>query len=261
MANISEIFKNALTYPTTDIKALIILGILFVINGLSSVLIDFGFNTTGYVSLVLGLVTIIVSIIISGYEISVIKEGIEKGTGIPQIDPMKNFVDGIKVVILNIVYYIIPTIITFILLFATGTINAIVNILMFYSNNSINATLPSQYVSSLITGGAVTGIIAAILFIVFALLCIIGTARFAKYDSLSEGISIGEVIKDIGTIGWGSYIVWFIVYIIISIILAMILGLIIAYVPYIGNLIGLLIITPFIALFANRAIGELYSEI
>lgn len=259
MTNISEIFKNSLAYPSTDVMALLVLGVLFIISGLGTIFGGFGYRATGIVSSILGILSFIVSIIIFGYELSVIKEGAEKGNTIPGIEPVKNFIDGIKYIILAIVYFIIPAIITIVLLFATGTINAVINIITFYTNYGINATIPTQYLESLFVGGTAVGIISAILFILFALLYLIGSARLAKYDSLSEGLSMGKVIGDINTIGWGSYILWYIIYIILGMILTIIAGLIV-FIPFIGALIAYLIIIPFITLFASRAIGELYSN-
>ena len=105
-----EIFKDALKYPISDYKALLIVGVLFLISSLVLVLAQFGVSDSTF-SMVWAIVALLVSILLMGYALSVMKNGIELDDEIPAFDWVKNFVDGLKVLVVNIIYMIIPTII------------------------------------------------------------------------------------------------------------------------------------------------------
>lgn len=263
MTSITEIFKDSLVYPTTDWMKLIILGVLYILTSLVMICGSFKIDTSGALGTIFGIISLIVGIIIYGYEISVIKSGCENSNSIPDLDIAKNFINGIKFIILTIVYYIIPAVIIIICGFATGAFNAIFNVLAFMGQNpgtSVN-NIPVEYLTSLFTSLSLTVVIAIILAILFGLLMTIGMARLAKYDSLSEGFSFGKIIKDIGQIGWGSYIAWYIVYFILTIIILIVAGIIFSFIPYIGVILTPLLLMPYLTLFAARAIGLLYSKV
>ena len=92
----------------------------------------------------------------------VIKIAINREDNAPEIDPVRQIINGIKLFILAIIYIIIPIIIMAIL-------------------SAINETL------------ALLGLILGfILLIVFAILLVIAQCRFAKTESLGEALNIGQ---------------------------------------------------------------------
>ncbi len=184
------------------------------------------------------------------------------------MDIFANLVDGLKLLVVEIVYYIIPTIIVLIVGWLSGTYSAVLKIVEYMSqdvtNTSVNATamvntVLQEYWAAFFPGLFITVIVALILYIIFDLLLEIGMCRLVKYDSISEAIDIREVIGDIQEIGVERYIGWYILLLIITIVLGIILGLFTA-IPYVGVLIGFLVVAPFIALFGARALGNLYSD-
>ena len=58
-----------------------------------------------------GIVTLIVGFVISGYELDIIKYGIERDNGSPNLDFVRQFINGVKLFVVNIVYFIIPIIV------------------------------------------------------------------------------------------------------------------------------------------------------
>lgn len=268
---ITEIFKDSLTYPTKDWNKLLVLGVLFLIPLIIGLLIAFVTGTGDYTAIaIMGIivfvVTFITSLIISGYSLSITNKTILNSDEIPIFDWVKNLVDGIKVAVLSIIYYIIPAIITLIVAYATGLFEKYFEILRYSMYSSVQSnlttaasTMPTTLINELFSSLMITGIIAIILFIIFGLLLTIATAKLAETGSLKAGLMINEVFDDIGKIGWGKYIIWIILLIIISIVISFLAGLI-SLIPIIGSIIVALVIYPYIAMFSARALGLIFNE-
>ena len=268
MTGLFDLFKEALVYPTKDYKALLIFGVIFLVANLASVLTAWNIEINGTIFALLGIVSLVLYFVSDGYILSVLKESINLGDDIPALDIVANLIDGIKLLVVEIVYYIIPAIITLFIGWITGTFSAVLNIVNYVgedlTNTTVNATsainsVPPEYWSALFAGLAITAIVGMILFIIFGLLLEIAMCRLAKYDSIGEALNIKEVIGDIQEIGIGRYVGWYILLILFCIILGFVTG-IIAAIPYIGILISFLVCAPFIALFGSRALGKLYSD-
>lgn len=275
MTGLIDIFKEAIVYPLSNVIVLLTIGALLLVSNIPSLLFAYGIDVSPSIVGIFGIITLVVGILLSGYTLSIIRDAIDMNVSIPQLDFAKNFVDGIKAIILEIIYYIIPTIIVAIVFFISGAPSSIMKILNFFAENEalLNQTListgavdtqifqmiPQEYVAGLINGLAITAIVAIILYLIFGLLYEIALCRLAKYDTLTEGLRFGEVFKDIKTIGIGKYVGWYILLIIIVAVLSIIIGLI-AAIPYIGIIISNLVFAPFMFLFTSRALGLLYIE-
>ncbi|MBQ6813830.1 MAG: DUF4013 domain-containing protein [Methanobrevibacter sp.] len=270
MSDLVDIFKEALIYPISNIIVLLTIGLLLVVSNLTGILYVFGIDLyNSAFSFILSIISFIIIFLLAGYTLSVIRDAISYNVSVPKIDFKKNFVDGIKVIILEIIYYIIPAIITIIVGFLSGTFGAISNIIVFFSENQGNLTvgnytanqligaIPPEYVNSLMAGLTITAIVAIIVFIIFGLLAQIGICRLAKYDSFSEALRFGQIIADIRKIGIGKYIGWYILLFILIIVLSIVVAIITA-IPFIGVILSYLVCLPFLFLFTSRAIGLLY---
>jgi len=117
---LTEIMSDALLYPFQNIKALVLYLILGIILGISiaglvvalaasyaaeNVLAILGTGVLGVI------IALILSFIISGYQLDIVKFGINRDPGAPGIDIIRQFVNGFKLFIVQIVYYLIPIII------------------------------------------------------------------------------------------------------------------------------------------------------
>jgi len=236
--NIGEIISDALVYPFNNIKALVLYVVLGIIGAIIGGAAVFGiagaFSTTGLASVgfdIMGIVGIIVFILIlfliSGYTLDIIKYGIERRADGPGIDIARQISNAFKLIIVDIVYFIVPIIIAFVLgLFLRDWLLIIISI---------------------------------ILFIVFALANFMAKCRLAKSDSLGEALAIGEAIGDISRVGIGKIIGTVIVIAIILIIVSFIIGLITNANNTIGSIL-LGIFSVYFLFFYNRAIGLLYSN-
>ncbi|MBQ2831624.1 DUF4013 domain-containing protein [Methanobrevibacter sp.] len=235
---VGDIIGDALAYPFSNIKALVLYAVLSIIAGLiggatlvstavsvsSKGLAGFTFSALAIIGLI---VLILVLFLIEGYGLDIVKFGIERRSDSPGIDLGRQIGNAIKLIIVSIVYYIIPAIIILILgLFLKNWILLIISI---------------------------------ILVIIFALANFMAKCRLAKTDSLGEALAIGEAIGDISRVGLGKIIATVIVIVLVLLIAAFIIGLISKLNNTIGSVL-LGIFAVYFVFFYNRAIGLLYSE-
>ena len=252
---ISSIFNDALKYPFDNVSKWIIFGIIIIIANISYLFTMFGV-TDGTVQAVASLINFIVMFIVVGYSLAITRDTIHGYDELPAFDIIKNFIDGIKAAVLSFIYMIIPTIIFFILLFATGAVNAFSQAV---EVSMAGGALSSDLAFNLIGSIGLTFIISLIIYIIFMLFATIACCRLADTGSFSQGFSFSGIMDDIKRIGVGSYIVWWIVLAIIIVILLLI-AMFIAVIPYIGYLISLLFISSFVYIFSARATGLIYSN-
>ncbi|WP_273475754.1 DUF4013 domain-containing protein [Methanobrevibacter woesei] len=253
--SISSIFNDALRYPLNNVSKWIILGIIVIIASISYLLVMFGV-TDGTIQAVASLINFIVMFIVVGYTLSITRDTIHGYDELPSFDIIKNFIDGIKVAVLSLIYMIIPSIIFFILLFATGAVNACSQAV---EVSMAGGALSSDLAFNLIGSIGLTFIISLIIYIIFMLFATIAYCRLADTGSFSQGFSFSGIIDDIRRIGVGSYIVWWIV-LVILIVIILLIAMFVAIIPYIGYLICLLFIASFVYIFIARATGLIYSN-
>ncbi|WP_407415857.1 DUF4013 domain-containing protein [Methanobrevibacter sp.] len=274
---IMDIIKEAFVFPSEDIGKLAIYIVLtIVVGGLAvggAISTIFSFIDSGayaIVGVILFILALILGFIISGYQIAIIKSGIDKSEA-PEYEWKKNLIDGVYCLIISIVYFIIPAIIVLIVGFITNVPGNLQAVLQEAVVNSVNATatanttLPAvSTVSDALIGNlavsiAITALVALILFIIFAFIQTMAQSRLANTGSLGDALNIPEAFKDIGRIGWGKVIAVILLVIIITVVINGIIGFITNYISAIG--IVSIIVTPYLIFFAYRAVGLLYSDI
>ena len=273
---IMEIIKEAMVFPSKDIVKLavyIALSVVSVLLGAFGIIyLAIGVATQSF-WIIIGLIAFIAALILgfitTGYIVSIIRSGIEHEESAPQFMWKENLVTGIKFVVLNIVYFIIPAIVVLILGWVTNLFGmaSIMFTRMMYASMAApaNATVtiadvvPQSMIISFGNSLIIVGIVAFILFVIFGFLEIMGQCRLAKTDSLGYAVNIPEAFRDIGRIGFGKVIgLTVLIFVIILVINCIISGLN-AYIA--GFSILSIIVTPYLSFFAARASGLLYSDI
>lgn len=234
---LKDILSDALVYPFHNIKSLVIyliLGIIFgiVVGGTVAAMIA-GMEADNLLAIIgSGIIGIIVGLLlyflISGYQLDIIKYGIERREDAPGIDFVRQFVNGIKFFIVYIVYMIIPIIISAIL-----------------------AVIFQNWLST---------IIVFIISVIFALVLFMGQCRLAKTEDLTSALAIGEAVGDISKIGIVKLLLFIIVAVIIIFVLYFIVGLILQWNTIIGGIL-MGILGVYSVFFTSRASGLLYSDI
>ena len=273
---ITEIIKDSLMFPANNLKALAIyIAITFVVGilvagGIFSALGIQNSALYGILSFILFIIAILVGFILSGYAIDIIKTGIEFEDLAPDFDWKADLIRGIKAIIVAIVYFIIPAIITLIVAFITNVPGNIVNMTQYINQTAVNANgtvvansvlemVPESVMSGLVGSITITLLVAAVLFIIFSFIQVMANSRLANTDSLGEALNIPEAIKDISRIGVGKVIATIILVFIVALVINAILSAVYQQVPQLSILN--IIVTPYIMFFTNRATGLLYSDI
>ncbi|MDO5832847.1 MAG: DUF4013 domain-containing protein [Methanobrevibacter sp.] len=273
---ITEIIKDSFMFPANNLKALAIyiaitfvMGIIFA-GGIFSGIGAQNSALYAVLSFILFIIAILVGFILSGYEIDVIKTGIDFEDLAPDFDWKADLIRGIKAVIVAIVYFIIPAIITLIVAFITNVPGNIVSVTQYINQTALNANgtvvansvlemVPDSVMSGLVGSVSITLLVATILFIIFSFIQVMANSRLANTDSLGEALNIPEAFRDITRIGVGKVIATLILVFIIALIIGAILSAVYQQVPQLSILN--IIVTPYLMFFTNRATGLLYSDI
>jgi len=149
----------------------------------------------------------IVNFTLWGYAARIVREGrrLDKPPRIENYVDM--FIDGLRVLLVILLYMAIPLII--------GFLSMRITLKGFRSMIS-----PGFFLSIIISGIGFLGIIIAVI-LGFILLIIgaMGTIHMMKTNSLPKAFAISEILNLIGRTGWGRYIGWLITTFIISIII------------------------------------------
>ena len=269
---INDIINDAYRFPANNFKAIAIYIVLtavafFLFLGGAFSLILAG-NNSAYLILtaILFILSLCIGLIMAGYQIDLIKTGIDLEDTAPDFDFKNDFVRGIKNVIVAIVYYIIPAIITLIVAFLTNVPGNIANLFSYADQtvvNSSGSTVVNYNLSTVpasVTAGAsgsllMTVLVGVVLFIIFAFIKFMANARLAKTDSLGEALNIPEAFRDISRIGYANVIG----VVLIMVIIFMVINGILVAIPFLAILN--IIVSPYLMFAMARANGLLYSEV
>ena len=120
---LGEIIKDAVKYPTSNIKALLLylvlgllIGVVEVLTGITSITkLSLNFDS-GIVLGIIGVIIVIaIALLMLGFSLDVIKFAIKRSADAPEIDLARQISNGLKYIIISIVYMIIPIIIIVVL--------------------------------------------------------------------------------------------------------------------------------------------------
>lgn len=216
--DIGEIVSDAIKYPSQKWGKIIILGIILIIP--------------------------IVNFIGIGYLFRVLKATFAGIDDVPEFDEAGElFIDGLKILVVGIVYAI-PVII----------IGAIISFIMGISAGS---TVSSFDMFAILAGSLVYVIIA----IIIGLIESIAIANMALYEGeLGAAFKFSEVMDRISAIGWGKYIMWYIVMILLVIIAYLVAAGISILTFGIGIILVILVIAPYISVFGARSLALLFAS-
>lgn len=275
---ILDIIKESFIFPSKNLEKLAIYIVLMFVMGLLigggivlAVLSIDNEMILAVVGFILFIIGIILSFIIAGYQLGILKSGIDQVDEAPSFDWKNDLINGIKVLVVNIVYFIIPAIIVAIIALIVDVPGNIANVAQEAAFTPANATamanstgIATQAISDaamtgLLTSLAITGIIALIVFIIFAFLATMGESRLANTGSLGEALNIPEAYRDLTRIGVGKVIAVILLTVIVVAVIEAILGYIYGQIPQLSILS--IIVTPYFAFFTQRATGLLYSDI
>jgi hypothetical protein len=105
-----------------------------------------------------------------------------------------------------------------------------------------------------------SGLISAIVSIIFALAMMMGHCRLAKTEDLGYALAIGDAIGDISRVGLLKLILFIILVFIIELVLFFIVFMILNWNATVGGIL-LGILGVYLTFFTARATGLLYSDV
>ena len=239
---ILDIYKDALEYSAKDWKTLVILGVICLFSFL-----------------------LLPAFLITGYNYRVINtavHGIINGRDpLPDFDDLIDmFVDGVKVVIVQILYLIVPVIIFLVFAIVAGQLTGV-------------ASTALMLIGCLIT--LIVGVAAC-------LMSQMGVCHMAYNDgAFSKAFALSEIKEVIDEIGWFECIVTYIGLIIIIIVISFVVTALIGLVfmafgisgavlgadpsgvfvlgALVNSAISMFIVGPYLSIFAARSMGLLYT--
>lgn len=239
---ILDIYKDAFEYSAQDWKTLILLGVMAVLS-----------------------ILLLPVFLITGYNYRVIDtavHGIINGKDqLPDFDDLIGmFIDGIKVVIVQIVYVIIPIIVFLISAVIASYLSGV-------------ASVAVMIIGSLIT---------FLLVIICCLLVQMGLCHMAyNGGAFTKAFAVKELMAVIDDIGWveciATYLGLIIITLVVAIVVTTIIGVIFSIFGFSGLLLGadtsgvfllgtiinwlvsMFLVGPYLSIFNSRSIGLLYS--
>jgi hypothetical protein len=190
--------------------------------------------------IMLVIATILLGLPLMGYILKVLRG--EKPA--PEVENWGTlFIDGIKLLIVYIIW-MIPIIIVWAILMAVGLAGAM--------NGDPTAVMAAA--GTMIVGLLIIFVLAFII----GLFTMIGVIRFARTGSIGEAFNFSAILATIRKIGWVPYIIALIVLFVCGIVFGIVVG-ILMLIPILGLLIYLFMISPW-ALFVARYICQLYDS-
>jgi hypothetical protein len=245
MVKIGEMVSDAIRYPFTDWKKILILGILVLISNVYSIISSFDITSLSKTNLPLLLILIIVlfipavisALLSSGYTLRMIKSSVAGISELPEFDALVDmFIDGLKLAVTTLIY-IIP----YILIIIGITVLAVV--------------FKSGFL-------ALAGIVIAFVYLLIVLpILAMALANMAYHDEFGAAFRFSEIFDKIRRITWGNFIVWYLVMILVLGILYLVLiGITAALIdlPIISILVSSLFFGPYISMFLARSVALEY---
>jgi len=193
-------------------------------------------------------ILLIIPFMTHGYSIQVFK-GVKPA---PEVnDWVANFINGIKLFIITIIYFI-PVIIIAAISFLPAILAAF--------TGDISAIMAAAGFAFI--GMAICGILTIIISIILPIAFI----RFARTDSFGEAFNFNAILAVIGKIGWVSYILALVVLIIAAIVFGIIVGIIafiLMLIPILGWLLLFILelgLMPPTGIFVARYFTQIYDS-
>ena len=184
--------------------------------------------------------TILLGLPLMGYILKVLRG--EKPA--PEVEDWGTlFIDGIKFLIVEIIW-MIPIMIVWAILIGVGFAGAMTG----------DETAAMAAVGTMMVGLLVVFILA----IIIGLFAMIGAVRFARTGSIGEAFNFSAILATISKIGWVPYIIAIVVLGVCGIVFGIVVGILMV-IPIIGWLIYLCLISPW-AIFVARYVCQLYDS-
>ena len=222
--------SDSLKYPTKNWVKIVILGIILIIP--------------------------IVNFIGLGYYLRIIKTSLNGLEELPDFMGIGElFFDGIKLLIVCIIYTIIP-----IIFYALSVSFARSETV---SSSITTSSVFSSYLPAL-TGSSIVFFIIAIIFtVIISIFAYVGIASMAYQDSeIAAALKYHEILDIISVIGWGNYMLWWIIVTLIVTVAGSVLDIIGGILSYfVLGVFVLLLGYSYLLIFQSRSVALTFTAI
>ncbi|WP_458402609.1 DUF4013 domain-containing protein [Methanobrevibacter sp.] len=272
---IIDIVKDSFMFPTKNLKALVLYMVImiacFACVAVGVVFAIFAFaDSIAYLAgtLIFAIIAVLILFILLGYSIDIIKTGIDLQDEAPDFDWQNDLIKGIKAVIVDIVYFIIPAILTLFVAIVTNVPGNIIHMVNELNKTAVSTNgtvvasslemIPTYFITHLLGSVVTTVVVALLLFIIFSFIQYAANARLANTGSLSKALNFIEAFKDISKMGFGKVIATVVLMILITFAINAVLAYVYQQVSYLAILD--IIVIPFFIFVDSRANGLLFSD-
>lgn len=272
---IVDIIKESFIFPSKNLENLVMYIVvrfifaLLLFGAITGASFAVSQNHFPVVGAVLIIFTLIAEFIIRGYKLSILKSGINREEDAPRFVWKNDLINGIKMMIVFIVYLIVPVIVVIISAIMLNIpaqahnilqkqVAAVTNVSAQTNAATFNA-IPQSSIDTFMVSISIVFVIALILYIIFSFLETMGESRLANTGSLGEALNIVESYKDIRRIGVAKVIGVILFVAIIIFIILTVWSYIYHAIPELSILT--MVLTSYLIFFAKRANGLLYSDI
>jgi hypothetical protein len=223
---IGGIIQDSLRYPFSDWKNILIFGIFVLIASTN----DISTSIKSGNIVVINLSSSIGILFLVGYIFWNVKCSLDGVTKLPKLnDLIRIFIDGIKVLVVLLIYCIIPLI----LLLIFGSVYPVSSIIL---------------------------VMIAYPFIIAPFLAI-SIAHMANNDSkFGYAFKFFEIIEKIESVGWIKLLSWYLITVILFVIIKGAVMLLSGYISYIVGIIVALILSPIFYMYLSRSIALIYKS-
>lgn len=271
--NLTEIIKDAFIFPSQNLETLAIFSILSILSGAFAFegIITFIFGIIDFTNFIFGgiyiTIAIIIGFIITRISMQCIKSGINLEEKLPDFKWWGSLSIGFKKVVITIYYYLIPILIVIFVGIITDIFGSVLNIVqtitiqipLAFTRDPAVVDAISHSSLPLFASLAIIVTVAFIILLIFSFFQHMAEARLANTGNLKEALNIIGAARDITRIGVGKLIILSVLIFVIVICVESVLTLIFDQLIILSILN--IVITPYLTLFAQRALGLLYSDI
>jgi Protein of unknown function (DUF4013) len=239
--SIVEIVKESINYTLSDPKKLLMVGILLVLTDFFEVASSLGVN--GIPLGIFGIITIIFTLLFVGYEYRIIESTIAGFIDLPEINNWPEmFINGIKILIVGIIYYI-P-------LFAT----LLLVLLAFIGGGDY--PLYSSYAPVLL-------LIIVLLGIIINPILLVSLVNMVYHEKFSAAFKFREIFMRLSHIGLINLVIWYFLSFLLIAALSIIQTIITVFFNFIGlEIVGILLISltvnTFFSIYIFRSLTLIY---
>ena len=234
---IRDIIKDSIFYPTRNIKSSWIFMILAIFVGIIAVIpfnleiAQGNMGTAIKVGLMLSVFvfSVLLFLLTQGYSLDILRESILRSDETPNFDLSRQLSNSSKILLVNVIYFIIPSILSFFL----GVILQL----------------------------WIVPILGVIISAVFFLATTMAECRLAKTGNLTNALNVVGTIRDISAIGFEKVFLTLLTIILVTILsLLIVLGISWYFASNILTSVMVSIFGVYMLFFSKRAMGLLYSE-